>query len=199
MRNKPQITFTVIEQLELFLARVDEIRDCQLIKKGFKSSFSFNSNLETDTFEILSFEPNEDDLRSFLTIYRKFISKGSPIFINIIFNICLQHLNNDQLRNNLVKVRKCWNEAFQKGFISLNLNQKQYSPEEIMNLWINAVYFHDDSDKIKHLESLMSDAIFYTVIRQSFFSILSETTRQILYVGSVIKTGFNNKHFDFAD
>jgi len=197
MKNQVQNLFTVNEQLELFLTRADELRETQLIKKGFKSSFSFGSNRIENSFKVSGFEPDEDDLRSFLTIYRKFISNDSPVFMNKIFNICQLYLKDEQIKSNLIQARQHWNDEFTKGFMNLNINQKKYTPEEIMDLWINAVYFHDDLEKIKLLENIMSNIFFYTIIRQIFFSLINETTRQIFYVSNSISFGLKNFLFEF--
>lgn len=89
-------------------------------------------------------QPDEDDLRSFLTIFRKFISQESPIYIYKIFNLCQQHIMDDNIKHDLAEARRGWGNQLKYGFMKLTFNGKDLAPEFLNDLWINAVYFHDD-------------------------------------------------------
>jgi len=140
MSRNSQNQIPVRETLELYLARHSEILDTRLIRSGYNPSFTLNWNY-LEGMKIGGSEPNQDDLRSFLTIYRKFISQESPFFINKIFNLCQQHLLSEQMKNDLVGVRSKWSNELKYGFMGLKIDGRDLSPGFLCDLWINAVYF----------------------------------------------------------
>lgn len=94
-------------QLNRFLMRVDELKETRFYKAKFVPKLTI-SRKENEEAKYNLPEPDLDDLRSFLTIYRQFISKGEPIFINTIFNIGSLHITDEEIRRDLVNRRKCF-------------------------------------------------------------------------------------------
>ncbi len=179
-------SFSINEQLELYSHRHQALLNSSLIKSGFAPSFTMNWNhLKGMNFGIT--QPNEDHLRSFLTIYRKFISKDSPIFIYKIFNICQLHILSDRIKDDLIQARKSWGNELKSGMMRLNINGRELTPEFLCDLWLNAEYFHDDYDKIRDLESVMQSALEYQLIRHNFLDHIWQTTKYIFFVGNVIR------------
>lgn len=196
VRNRSYLqTFSERERLELYLDRHQGLLDSRLIKSGFSPSFTMNWN-HLEGMKIGVSQPNEDDLRSFLTIYRKFISESSPIFIYKIFKVCQLYLLSDQIKNNLIDARRSWGNQLKCGLMKLNINGRELSPEFLCDLWLNAEYFHDDYDKIRHLETLMPSALEYQLIRHNFLDHIWQTTKYILFVGNIIRFAFREGVFN---
>jgi hypothetical protein len=78
---------TVLDQLELYVvAKVDEIADTRLIRKGFNPDITMSWNkMQGLRFE--SRESDEDDLRSFLVTFRQFISDKELVYLpGVVWN-----------------------------------------------------------------------------------------------------------------
>ena len=193
-KRRTTYQFSHREQLELFLARSTELYEARILRSGYHPSFSFGWN-HIEGMKIGCTEPNEDDLRSFLTIYRKFISQDSPVFINKVFNICQRFLSSEQIKEELIEVREKWSNELRYGFMGLNIDNVDLNPEKLCDLWLNAAYFHDDADKIRELESLMPNIMSYVLVRQNFLNHLWQTTKYILYIAYLVRVSFKENLF----
>lgn len=191
-RKKSLAAYSERSQLELFLFRTDQLQNTRLIKSGFKPSFSMSYDRMT-CVQFSSKTPDDDDLRSFLTILRQFISQEEPIYLFKIYNLCQQKLLNDNLKHNLVKAREIWQGELKRGGISLIFNGRPVTPERITDLWINGFYFHNDIDKINTLRRLLPHE--NMLVRHIFLNHLVEATRNILYVAFIINVAFHEGYF----
>jgi len=75
------------EKLELFLALVTELLTTDLAKKGFGYAHTLNGSKAAGVRSELE-QPDENDLRSFLITFRKFISDDSDVYLQGIHDIC---------------------------------------------------------------------------------------------------------------
>src|SRR5262249_13833321 len=128
--------------------------------------------------------PDEDDLRSFLTIFRKFISDRELVFLYRVYNICQQHITSDTVKGYLIRSREIWKDALKHTGIKLTINRKEFTPEYVTDLWINGYYFHDDAEKITVLKSLLPHE--RMLVKNQFLNVVVDATRQVFYVGNVV-------------
>ncbi len=171
------------ERLALFKTRAEELTCTRLITKGFNPGITIKwKRMQGLRFE--SREPDEEDLRSFLLTFRQFVSDAEPIFLNRVYNVCEQCLTSDELKGYLHESREEWRKAFTGAGIKLVYNEKEVTPEYVMDLWINGHYFHSDPEKASALRRLLPDEKLLT--RHRFLDLLVDATRQVLYVGHVI-------------
>jgi hypothetical protein len=118
-------------KLSLFVERATELGNARLLKTG---------GLRTDwsvTFgpggtEATTYDPDEDDFRSYLLTFRQFVSDDEPIFVNRVASILWQRITDDEFRFNGERLR----------------------PEGLLDLWINGIYFHNDAAKAEKLKRL---------------------------------------------
>ncbi len=172
-----------IEQLKLFKARSEELRNTRLIRNGFNPAISIQwNNMQGLRFN--SREPDEDDLRSFLITFRQFISAQEPVFLYSIYKLCQLHLISDELKGCLIKSREAWKKVQRNTGIKLTINGLELTPEYVTDLWINGYYFHNDSKKMFELKRLLPHESM--LVRNHFLNFLVEATRQILYVSNII-------------
>ena len=177
-------------QLNRFLMRVDELKETRFYKAKFVPKLTI-SRKENEEAKYNLPEPDLDDLRSFLTIYRQFISKGEPIFINTIFNIGSLHITDEEIRRDLVNRRKELKD-FQKctGLRIISKSKgKEIPPMETCKLWI-IKYFHTDDDKLSELESFNKTE--WHNYRFQFLGFVTETTKLIVYVADIISKAIEN-------
>lgn len=191
-KSDPALLFSPRETLELFVARAEELQHSRLLVNGFSPSLSMN----WDRVSGLRFEnndPEEEDLRSYLITFRKFIAPGEPLYLFKIYNICLQYLLGDKLRDNLVEARLAWKKQLRNGGFRLIFNDRDINPEYIANLWINGFYFHDEPEKYRKLKSLLPHESM--LVRHVFLDHVLEATRQIAYLTFVIKVALRDGLF----
>ena len=153
-------------------------------------SLAVNMHLSFDRskgMRLESQEPDEEDLRSFLMDFRMFISEKEPIFIPRIRSLIEQGLDaSSPLLPALRKSKKLWSQQYKSGLLRLELNGKHYSPEEILDLWINGYYFHNDRAKRMVLEGLIGPGQVLT--RQGLFNVALDGLNYVAYLRSVILT-----------
>src|SRR3989304_3633896 len=116
--------------------------------------YSITMEMDASGGRIASNEPNVDDLRSFSMVFRHFTMKNSHVYLPKIYNLCLKEITSDILKNDLLASRQEWLNEFRVGGFALEYNGRQFSPEDIMDLWINGHYLHDDTEKMRLLKSL---------------------------------------------
>ncbi len=160
------------EQLELFKKRADELENCRLIRGGFSATLNIKWDEKVGlTHEIT--EPDED-----------FVSNDEPVFLNKIYNLLHTSLTNEELKNFLIESRKVVKAAQKTAGLQLEYNGEVISPEQILNMWINGHYFHNDEHLKKKLDELVDSTVM--IVRFNFLDFLIETSKQILNVRDVI-------------
>ena len=183
MARRAIVAIPVRDQLELFLARADELASTRLLRAGFNASFNINWDHAQGTI-FQTHEPDEDDLRAFLLTFRQFISNDEPVYLFKIYSLCYQHITNEELKANLVESRRSWQQELRQGGIRLNLKGRDISPEEVTNLWVNGYYFHNDHEKMLMLKSLLPHE--HMLVRHIFLDHMIEATRRVMYVGRIV-------------
>ena len=181
-------------QLELFTARVDELRNTRLIRKGFNPGITISwRRMQGMRFQ--SQGPDEEDLRSFLLTFRQFISNDEPVFLNRIYNLCQRCITSEQMKGYLIKSREAWKQAHRSSGIKLIFNKRELTPEFVTDLWINGYYFHNDARKVSMLKRLLPHESM--LVRNQFLNYLVDATRHVLYVGNVITVALKENLFKF--
>jgi len=185
---------TPTEQLNLFQAKAEELRDSKLLRKGFDLNVTINWN-KMQGINFMARQPDETELRAFLLTFRQFISKKEPIFIYRIYNLCQKSLVNDKFKEHLIKSRSIWEHAQKSCGINFIYNGQKISPEYAVNLWVNGYYFHSDEEKLKTLHYMLPPGRMLS--RFQFLSFIQDATRQILYLDNIIKISFKEGYFRF--
>jgi hypothetical protein len=100
---------------------------------------------------------DEENLRSFLTIFRQFMMNDERTYLFRIHNQCHQYVRSDQLKDWLAESRRDFSNSLRKTELgSVVVDGKELVPEQVMDWWINGYYFHSDTNKWKELQKLES-------------------------------------------
>ena len=172
------------DQLCLFIARAEQLRECKLVQSTFPVSLSLKYN-RLKGMQVSLTQPNEENFRSFLLVLRPFISPREPVYLFRIYNLCLRHFTNDRFKHLLEDAREKWKAQLKSDGISFIINNQEQTPEQITDLWLNAEYFHNDDAKRKFLAALDAPGLFLS--REKFLYHCLQATRQVLYVYSMAK------------
>lgn len=179
------VVSTESEQLDAYLQEADQLRGRRLVRDGTLSdAFSMGASKDAGMSITLP-TMDEEDLRSFLLGLRKFISSDDPLFVNKIHNILWQHIQADRARELLADRRKIWNQASKSGKVALVVNEQKIAPADLLDWWVNGVYFHNDERKRKRLEDLGFAR--ETFGRQVFNAQLVAATNQISFLANFIR------------
>jgi hypothetical protein len=188
---------SVIQRLELFRERAEELRQTRFLRDTLVGGYRFKIEAKQipgtlDEYEtIFSISPyDEQDLRAFLTFFRRFFLKNDPV-VNLfaIYNLCHQHLENEQYKAFLAVSRNRAAYALKTSCFHLRINEQDMNPEDVSDIWINGYYLHDNIDHLHFLKTLPPPG--EIVLHTYFFDFLLDMTKQILYTCNVVNVSLN--------
>jgi hypothetical protein len=187
--------WTPEEIIDRFLERVEEFESTRLLRNGF--SVSFKISWDEDKGLSAEVTPvDDDDLRSFLAVFRHFVSDNEPMFLYKVFNTCQQYLNNDALKTELIEIRKLWGNALKKNGIELAIDGSEYTPEDLMRTWLNGWSHHND-DEFRNLVKEAPSKIQATIVKGYMLDALVEASKVITVTGEAVSAARKNGWFTF--
>jgi len=143
------------ERLDLFLRLVDELVATRLIRTGALSdALHFSATAGQPAIFSVSV-PDEDDFRSFLVCFRHLVANREPATLDQVANILLHKLEPEEPLGQFVsEARDVWRGASKQGPIQVIIDDAEYGPEEVLDLYLNGQYFHSDLTKAGQLDSV---------------------------------------------
>ena len=177
--TKKKIQLIARERLELFTQRVDELYDRRLVRQGMGAQLTINWDMASQLLTQRLIQPDEEDLRSFLLLFRQFVSKNEPIFVERIFNDSVRFLESTTLKEEIEKAKKAWNDSFHKmGAFEAVIDNKELTGEYLLDLWINGHYFHNDSELAAELRRYIATNTM-PLVRMQLLAVLPGLTQII--------------------
>jgi hypothetical protein len=188
------------DKLDLFLKLAAELGTTDLAKKGFGYKHSMKWS-RTEGFKQEFEQPDENDLRSFLTTFRKFISKKSDAYLQSIHGIFYERLTREEYREDLGKMNTTWRHLFRDGWMRLTINGRECPPERTLYVYINGRYFHDDVDYAEELAQLeqQPDQTAALLHRAQFLEALVGTSKYIDWLAGNLDYCLREGLLDFDD
>lgn len=180
------ISFTdeEINKLKVFLSRAQILRNRRLVKDGLPK-VAIETHVGRRLGHVTNF-PDEEDFRSLLMDVRTFILKREPNNLKTICEILEGKLKNSEQRKQFMHIKKTYQTGLEETSI-FDFNDKPLADEEILDLWLNAKYFHTDQEKEKLFNEIINGSIFgephfkFVLITTAFF-----LTRCILDLSRII-------------
>jgi hypothetical protein len=110
-----------LDAFELFVARSDELSRMRIIRTQGLGSGSISAGANRPAV-FRSVEPDEEDLRSYLLTFRRFVSQSELLHIESIHGLCHKHFTSDELLGHIRACQQGWKDhVLQSGF-RLNIN-----------------------------------------------------------------------------
>lgn len=187
MNEKPD---TVREIFRIFLKKVQELRDRELLQKSFKTSWKLSVSLEKNEAALITDNPNEELLRSLWITIRYFFLKNEVGYIFHIYNLCQIYLTNEEHKKFLIKSREILlSKINSSSVMDLSINCVKYSPLTIFNTFTNAI-FHSDIKCIEFLDSL--DEFMKSMLKREFIDFIMSSTDAIFYLAKIVNHALEN-------
>jgi len=142
-----------------------------------------------------SHKPEEEHLRSFILLFRQFLSESEPVFIKHIFNDTIRFLVDDKLKQLAIAAKDLWDSSLHCGPFKTSFNKEELTLEHALDLWINGYYFHSDLDKAAELEKFGKGQAGLAHIQ--LITSLPRLVGLVLYMEMLIKNAFDEKLFGF--
>ncbi len=179
--------YTETEQLDLFLEKVAMLGQTRMIQAGELQTRLHLSYRHTLSLRVDATRPDEEILRSFLLIFRQFVSDREPVFVNRIANLCWNNTDSDYLRQELETGKAHWKAQQRGGPAGLTINQMDFTPAFVLDLMINGIYFHSDARKRATVKQL--DWLSGRFVEHVFLNYLIEATKYVVFLRNVIIIG----------
>lgn len=178
------------EKLHLFVERCQELLDSRIWREGGLSlRLEVGKQLE---------EPDVDNLRSFLMVFRQFVAPREPVFFETVIKIGKEHLaagHADEAVRFETYLQK-WEAALQHSTVNITVDNEKLSPRHVLEVFIDGQYFHNDVSDRAELARFSKFAV--RVDRIQFIQTVADLTEIIFVTGNTIGFGLNNQWFDFA-
>lgn len=174
------------EQLVMVVRRADELGQTSCLSHANQWGFSFNYKKDVGAqWQVRG--PSGEELDVLLRRLRPFLLEKEPTHLFKVHNLCQRVVRSDELRGYLLEARRVWKQSQRRGFLRLEIDGRNYTPERVMDLFINGWLFHSDNeDKVRELARLRFGAV-EPISTQMFNDYVLEATRQATYVGAVVR------------
>lgn len=137
------------DRLKLFLERASQLSDSDYVKQGMSAEIKIIGDSNDSSS---SNKPEEEQIRSFLLIFRHFISDSEPVFVYRILNDAYISLNDENYKKAFSEIRERLKHTMEHGPFGMTLDNEELTPVHALDLWINGYYFHSDKGKRSELE-----------------------------------------------
>jgi hypothetical protein len=137
-------------------------------------------------------EPPRDDLELFARRLRRVLVQDR-IFIRRIHRLVERGTSDTGVRDRITALRRAWTKALNEGGIQIIVDDKRWTPEHIMNLWINAFIEHSDRDKAEMLKSLGPPGLMIT--RYGFVGAVFQTGVLVVITGRLVREALDRNLF----
>lgn len=173
----------VIERLNLFLKRFDQLKRTRFFSDPHLRNIQYkiHGQRAEDGFRIgFSIKvPDEDTVKSFLLSFRVFYMEKEPTYFYSMCNLVYKNVPDLTVRGDIAAIREAYSRALTQGAINFSFQDKTYSPQEIIDLWFNAVYFHTDAEKVRELDLILNSPaqnLFYFLLVDTVVTLTNSIT-----------------------
>lgn len=144
---------TELECIRLFKSRAVELSENSLICNGYRSSVDLQFSNEKGPSLFIKSLPSEEAFRSLLLTFRHFWAKTENCYFLRILNIVDRYV--PETRKFISELRKLWHQTL-FGSTQIIIDDTELTSNTLLDLWINAEYFHNDLLKKQELEELIA-------------------------------------------
>jgi len=169
-----------------FKRRTLEIAENSLLKSGYalKADMSWKAG-EVPSFTVTAM-PAEEPFRALLLTFRLFWANDEPSNFLRVLNILSRHIAQADARDVLDDLKTRWNQALFGGLMNMSFNGKELTANTVFDLWLNAHYFHSETEKEEQLER-MSKMLSPEFVKFLLANAVTECCKTILVLGHALQ------------
>jgi hypothetical protein len=179
-------------RLELFVQLARGCATSDAVKDGLSYEFGQSWSKQDPQLQTNLSQPSETTLKAVLMDLRKFVQQDEDVYVQRIHNLVMRALVRDddtrtaeQMRAALGTMNKQWKTMYQRGFVKVEIDGQDYSPETAMDLWLNGKYFHDDQDYAEKLDRLEhTNPIAAMIVRAQFLDAVIATANYVNWLAN---------------
>lgn len=98
--------------------------------------------------------PAEEQVAEFLMAFRFFYLKKEKTFFLRTLNLLRRHVDNSDAGQHFERLKQRWENGLFSSAMSIQLNGETMTASLLLDVWLNAHYFHSDEDKGEKLREL---------------------------------------------
>lgn len=125
--------------------------------------------------------PPEEQVAELLMAFRFFYLQREPSNFLAVMSILSRHSRHEEVRQLLKQYRKGWGNCLFGNTLELVMGEKQITSSLLIDLWLNAHYFHSDEAKAVELDQIsegLSDDFAKYMLLDSVF----EASRMVIKI-----------------
>lgn len=166
--------------LNLFIEKAEELKGCDLLKAGHKLSFSIKAsdNQGAATTSL----PREEQLRSFLLVFRNFYSPGEEIHFPKVCRILINNLEDEDMKKKISNVNAIYDQTLAKSPVLLIENSNLLTPNDVVRRWLYGFYHHTDTEKRAKVDGWGFAA---GLLKMEFISTVFNLARCVIWLSQI--------------
>lgn len=137
--------------LSLFIEKVEELKGCDLLQSSHKLSFSVNVSGNQGVAKTSL--PREEQLRSFLLIFRNFYSPRERIQFPKVCRILIDNLEDEDMKKKVGDIQTVYDQTLARSPVLLVEDDTPIAPSEVLRRWLYGYYHHTDAEKREKVEA----------------------------------------------
>lgn len=176
------------EAMALFCKCADNLKQLEFCRDPTSVQTKLKIKWERGVGEQIIVEiPSEDVIRSYLMAFRKFYMQKEPTSILKIIGIAKRIEAPSPFKDIVAIVREMCLHALRVSPIGLRIDEKDYSPDDIIGVYFNGELFHSNDKMRAELEKIRQSGI-----ERIFYFNLVGATRTIYACITILNAAFRN-------
>ncbi len=148
MNLKAQFSEKDLKTIRLFQSRVKELQNTRIIRGGVNLNFNFWDDLSFSQKE--QHLEKEETIKAFTVAFRHFYLQKEPINFFKFHNTILPRISDPQAVAVLASLRDRYARVLNSsGSLTYYYKGEKVTPATIIDLWLNAHYFHSHNDALR--------------------------------------------------
>ena len=189
LKIKAEITAADRKLLRQFCDKCERLFATKIVSEGIGISGSTNWAIDSG----LAFQavlPDESLIVELLAAYRFFHLQKEPTHFSKMLDLMRRYAQNHEARHGINLLSNSWHDGLLKRALDFSLNGERVTSARLLDLWLNAYYFHTDKRKEPHLvqlnQSFTSDFSKYLLLHSVY-----ERTKLLQVLYEPIKSGID--------
>jgi hypothetical protein len=163
------------KQLRLFTNRVQDLRDCGVIKQGsvtFRVNLKLGGDGDSDAIPFKGFD--RDQFRSAMQTLRQFILNNDAVYLNKICKIIKRKCDRPELVEWSEYAKTIWHETMSTTPLSFSVGRKTYNVKNAIDLMLYGFLSHTKVEPAREWERLTpgAKATIYFIVQHSLIPLI---------------------------